>query len=128
MQNTLVFILFLIVLTSLCDTINQLFLKSAINSLDSSASGGLVNIIRFVFKIILTPRVWVGFSFTVVSLCIWLFVLSKADLNFAFSVDSMHYIFIAIASRLILKEKVGNRRWLGTGLIVLGIILVTISS
>lgn len=127
MQNNLFFILFLIVLTSLCDTINQLFLKSAINSLNFSASANVFKIMQFVFKIILIPRVWIGFLFTLVSLCIWLFVLSKADLNFAFSVDSMHYIFIAVASRLILKEKVGSRRWVGTGLIVLGIILVTLS-
>jgi hypothetical protein len=46
------------------------------------------------------PRLWVGFIFSIISLCIWLFVLSKADLNFAFSADSMHYIFIALAPGL----------------------------
>jgi uncharacterized membrane protein len=39
----------------------------------------------------------------------------------------MHYIFIALASKLILKEGVGFKRWIGTILIVVGIILVTIS-
>jgi drug/metabolite transporter (DMT)-like permease len=52
-------------------------------------------------------------------------VLSKADLNFAFSADSMHYIFIALASRFVLKEKMGFRRWLGTGLIVVGIVFLS---
>jgi uncharacterized membrane protein len=73
------------------------------------------------------PKVWLGGLFALLSLCIWLFVLSKAELNFAFSVDSVHYIFIAFASRMILKEKVGFKRLAGTISIILGIILVSLS-
>jgi len=127
MKQGLIFILFLIVLTSICDTINQLFLKSTINSLNASLTGSILKILRFVLKLIMIGRVWIGFLFAVLSLCIWLFVLSKADLNFAFSADSMHYIFIAFASRFVLKEKVGLKRWVGTIFIILGIILVSLS-
>lgn len=127
MKEGLFLILFLIVLTSICDTVNQLFLKSAINSLGVSLSANIIKIIQFMIKLAKIPRVWVGFLFSVLSLCIWLIVLSKADLNFAFSVDSMHYIFIALASQLILKEKVGLRRWLGTTFIIIGIIVVSLS-
>jgi uncharacterized membrane protein len=73
------------------------------------------------------PRLWLAGLFSLLSLCIWLFVLSKSDLNFAFSLDSMHYLFIAFASRLVLKEKVCFRRWLGTLLVVTGIVIVSIS-
>ena len=127
MKQSLIFILFLITLTSICDTINQLFLKSAINSLNISLTSNILKILRFILKLIMIPRVWIGFLFAVLSLCIWLFVLSKADLNFAFSADSMHYIFIALASRMVLKEKVGFKRWVGTALIIVGIILVSLS-
>ncbi len=127
MKQGLIFILLLIVLTSICDTINQLFLKSAINSLNASLTGSILKILRFILKLIMIGRVWIGFLFAVLSLCIWLFVLSKADLNFAFSADSMHYIFIAFASRFVLKEKVGLKRWVGTIFIILGIILVSLS-
>ncbi|MGD0336155.1 MAG: EamA family transporter [Candidatus Omnitrophota bacterium] len=127
MKSGLIFILSLIVLTSICDTINQLFLKSAINSLDISLSANIIKIFKFILRLILIPRVWLGFLFSVLSLCIWLFVLSRADLNFAFSADSMHYIFIAFASRIFLKEKIGPKRWFGTLLIVVGIILVSVS-
>jgi drug/metabolite transporter (DMT)-like permease len=122
------FVIFLlIVLTSLCDTINQLFLKSAINSLSLSSPITLRKVMKFIIELIMVPRVWISFLFSVLSLCIWLFVLSKADLNFAFSIDSMHYIFIAFVSRLILKEKVGIKRWSGTIFIIIGIILVSLS-
>ncbi len=126
MEASLIFILFLIVLTSICDTINQLLLKSTINSLDT-LTGEFFNLLRFIFKLIISPRVWIGFLFSVLSLCIWLFVLSKADLNFAFSADSMHYIFIALASRFLLKEKIGFNRLLGTICIIAGIVLVSLN-
>ncbi|MFH0917669.1 MAG: hypothetical protein V1830_00885 [Candidatus Omnitrophota bacterium] len=127
MKQGLLVVLSLIALTSLCDTINQLFLKSAIDSLNFTPTLNIIKIFKFIFKLISTPRLWVGFGFSLISLCIWLIVLSKADLNFAFSADSMHYIFIALASRFVLKEKMSTWRWLGTGLIMMGIVFVSLS-
>lgn len=120
-------LLFLIVLTSLCDTINQLFLKSAINTMSTPVSKNIFSVGAFIFRLILMPRVWISGICALLSLCIWLFILSKADLNFAFSVDSMHYLFIAFCSGRILKEKVDLKRWLGTICIVVGIVLVSLS-
>ncbi len=127
MKQGLLLVLSLIALTSLCDTISQLFLKSTIDSLNFTATHNIIKIFKFIFHLISRPRLWVGFGFSLISLCVWLVVLSKADLNFAFSADSMHYIFIALASRFVLKEKMGSRRWLGTGLIVIGIVFVSLS-
>jgi len=106
------FIFFLIVLTSICDTVNQLFLKSAINSLQVSLGANVVKIAKFVAQLLSIPRVWLSFVFSLISLCIWLFVLSRIDLNLAFSLDSMHYIFIGLVSFAFLKEKVCLKRWI----------------
>ncbi|MDD5595407.1 MAG: hypothetical protein PHY94_04070 [Candidatus Omnitrophica bacterium] len=127
MKAGLFFILSLIALTSICDTISQIFLKSTINSLSFNFSWHFVKFFKFIFKIMLTPIVWLSLFFSLASLCIWLFVLSRADLNFAFSADSMHYLFIAIASKFILKEKVGWQRWIGNLSIIIGIVLVSLS-
>lgn len=127
MKTGLLIVLSLIALTSLCDTINQLFLKSAIDSLNFTPTFNILKIFKFILRLLIKPRLWLGFIFSLTSLCIWLLVLSKADLNFAFSADSMHYIFIAFASWLILKEKFSPLRWLGTALIVAGIVIVSLS-
>ena len=127
MKTSLFLIIGLIVLTSICDTISQICLKATINSLGEFSSRHFKNVVRFILRLILKPKAWLALVFSTLSLIIWLLVLSKADLNFAFSVDSMHYIFIALGSSLLLKEKVGGIRWLGTFSIVVGIILVTIS-
>jgi drug/metabolite transporter (DMT)-like permease len=127
MQESLILIISLIVITSICDTISQLLLKTSVNSINDLSVNRIKILIKFILRLIRTPKVWLGLFFSTLSLCIWLIVLSRADLNFAFSVDSMHYIFIAFASGLILKERIGFLRWMGTILIVVGIILVTLS-
>ncbi|MDD3344942.1 MAG: EamA family transporter [Candidatus Omnitrophica bacterium] len=127
MKDGLLITLSMIALTSMCDTVNQLFLKSAIDSLGFPLKANIAGIFNFIFRLLVKPRVWLSFVFSVVSLCIWLLVLGRADLNFAFSADSMHYIFIAFASRFILKEKFTGLRWLGTGLIVAGIVFISLN-
>lgn len=77
-------------------------------------------------QLIKSPRVLVSSIFSAISLFIWLFVLTKSDLNFAFSIDSIRYILIALASVLILKEKINAVRWLGIFAVVCGIMLVAI--
>lgn len=119
-------ILYLITLAGICDTANQLFLKSAINSVRPPAAKTIPEVFFFIIRLIIRPRVWLSGLFSLLSLFIWLFVLSKADLNFAFSVDSMHYVFIAMTCGFILREKVGFQRWLGTFSIVIGIVLVSL--
>lgn len=126
MKENFLIILSLMVLTSICDTASQLFLKSSVNSIEVKTNG-ITKIISFIIRLIRTPRVWTSFTFSTASLILWLYILSKVDLSLAFSVCSMHYIFIAIASGWILKEKIGLNRWAGTVLIVIGIILVTLS-
>ena len=125
LMNGFLFILSMIFLTDLVDTIGQLILKKSINKLDLQINtfGKAFNLIIQLLKI---PRVWIGFILSGVSLAIWLFVLSRADLGFAFSLDSMRYVLIALASVIFLKEKITLGRWLGVSCVVLGIILVTL--
>ena len=125
MKQSLILAIPLIFITDICDTISQLFLKSAINSSELHVNS-IKRAIRLVIDLIKIPRVWIGFIFSVVSLTIWLYVLAKYDLNFAFSIDSMRYVLIALASVLILKEKIGALRWLGIFTVICGIMLVAI--
>jgi len=127
MKEGQLFILGLIVFTSLCDTFRELFLKSGVNALDEFTPDHIKRVPTFILKLIKTRWVWISLLFGFLSLFIWLFILSKVDLNFAFSLDSMHYIFIALASQFLLKEKVRWIRWVGTLFIVFGITLVTLS-
>ncbi|MDD4183409.1 MAG: EamA family transporter [Candidatus Omnitrophica bacterium] len=127
MKASIFLILICITISNAFDAIRDTFLKSAINSVGELGESKIKNVIRFIFRLLKKPQVWISFACSIFSLFFYLFVLSKAELNFAFSLDSMHYIFIAFSAKIFLKEKVGPKRWLGTAFVVVGIILVTLS-
>lgn len=125
MKEGIFFIIGLILLTDICDTFSQLLLKSSINFLNLHINS-IKKAFQFTWQLIRIPRVWGGLIFSIVSLGVWLFVLSKVDLNFAFSLDSMRYILITLASGMFLKERISLGRWLGVFCVVCGIILVAL--
>jgi drug/metabolite transporter (DMT)-like permease len=71
-------------------------------------------------------KVWSGLALNSVSLCLWIIILSFADLSQAYPLDSMQYVIIAILAKFSLKEKVSPLRWTGIAVIVIGIIIVGI--
>lgn len=125
MKTHIFFIIGLIALTDVCDTVGQLILKSSINSINFHIDS-VKKALYLIVQLIKIPRIWLGFILSGVSLVFWLFVLSKTDLNLAFSLDSMRYILISVSSVIFLKEKVGNWRWTGIMFVVFGIILVAL--
>jgi multidrug transporter EmrE-like cation transporter len=124
MKMGLLFIIGLIVCTDIFDTVSQLSMKSAINHLDAQVNS-LKKAVIFLFNLLRKKRLWVSLIFSTASLSVWLFVLSKADLSLAYSIDSLRYVFITMASLIFLKERIGFMRWLGIFAIILGIIMVT---
>ncbi len=126
MKSGIFLIILLIICTDLFDTASQLCIKLAINHLDAQVNS-LKKAFIFLFRLLRIPRLWVSFILSAASLSVWLFVLSRAELNFAYSIDSMRYIFITFASLIFLKERIGALRWLGVASIVFGILMVTLS-
>lgn len=126
MSGQLTLVIFVIVLTSVCDTVNHLGLKLCANAVDVKVAG-VATLIRYALRVVSMPLAWVSIFFSLLSLFLWIYALTMADLSFAFSLDSMHHVFIGVASRAVLKERVGWQRWLGTISIMVGIILVAAS-
>jgi uncharacterized membrane protein len=125
MKEHILIIIGLILLTDICDTISQLILKSSINALNWHVNS-VMKALHLIVKLFKVPVVWLGFLLSGISLIFWLIALTKADLNLAFSLDSMRYILISGASVIFLKEKFSRWRWTGIMFVVLGITLVTI--
>ena len=122
--SSLALLLVLITLISLAETAAQVCFKSAIEKFSEPATT-LREMLKLAWRLLFVFRVWVGFWLGLAALALWITVLSKADLNFAYSLSSIHYIFIALASQFILKEDVSRNRWGATLLITAGIVIVS---
>lgn len=76
-------------------------------------------------RIAANAAVWVGLGTFVVSAAVWLLVLSRVSLSFAYPFVSLTYVLILVFDRLILHESVSGLRWAGVAFIVAGILLVS---
>lgn len=72
-----------------------------------------------------TPMVWIGLLLFGLSALVWLAVLSRASLSFAYPFASLTYVIILFYGRFIADEPVSAARWGGVLLIIGGIILVS---
>jgi drug/metabolite transporter (DMT)-like permease len=71
-----------------------------------------------------TPAVWAGLFLFGLSAVVWLAVLSRTSLSFAYPFASLSYVLILLADKFVLDETVPGLRWAGVFFIVVGIVLV----
>ena len=65
-----------------------------------------------------------GLAIFGLSAVVWLLVLSRASLSFAYPFASLTYVLILLAARFVLHEEIPLLRWVGVFFIVTGIVLV----
>jgi uncharacterized membrane protein len=70
------------------------------------------------------PFVATGIGMLILALLTRMALLSVADLSFVLPLTAVGYIISALLGKVFLAEDVGSHRWLGTVLIVLGVVLV----
>lgn len=91
----------------------------------SSPSAFLSTIVR----IFGTPRVWLAISCMATFFFLWQAVLSwNVDLSYVLPMTAMTYVLNAFLAGPLLHEEVTPQRWMGTLLIFLGVVLVTLTS
>lgn len=71
------------------------------------------------------PFVWGGLALFGLSALVWLVVLSRASLSFAYPFAALTYVMILLFDHFILDEPVPVLRWGGVGFIAAGIFLVS---
>ncbi len=71
-----------------------------------------------------TPAVWAGLVLFGLSAVVWLAVLSRTSLSFAYPFASLTYVLILLADRFVLDQEVPALRYAGVAFIIVGIVLV----
>ena len=71
------------------------------------------------------PFVWGGLGLFGISAIVWLVVLSRASLSFAYPFASITYVLILLFDHFVLDEAVPPLRWAGVAAIAIGIFLVS---
>lgn len=101
--------------------IGQTLLKYGVNKISPLVFnlGGLI-------KIISSPLIFVGIGLYGIGAIFWIFALSKFNLNIAYPLLSVSYVFIVISSWLFLKEPITLPQIIGVALISVGVYVLCI--
>lgn len=74
---------------------------------------------------LINPYLILGFVSLFVGTVVWLSVLSKSELSYAYPILSLGYIFVAFASMFFLGEHLSLVRWAGIITICFGVFLMS---
>jgi drug/metabolite transporter (DMT)-like permease len=101
----------------------QLTLKHGMNQV--VASNGQVGFDGGSLRaVVSTPYVWLGLVLFGASAVVWLVVLSRTTLSFAYPFASLTYVLILLADRFLLDQRIPPLRYAGVAFIIVGIVLV----
>lgn len=107
-----------------CDVGGQLCFKHGVDGIADDTVGGGRWLAAYGVAVLRAPWLWAGIAVYALELVVWLAILERAPLSLAFPIASLNYCGVTVASRFLLNERVGKRRWAGAALITLGVVIV----
>ena len=105
----------------LCNSASLVLFKMGIN--DSAVSGKLDKIDNWL-HLVGNGYFILGVVFFVIASVSAIFALSTIDLSLAYPTWSCSYVIVAIMSVILLKEAIPIQRWIGIGVIIIGILIM----
>jgi len=117
-------VLTLIFISVSISAIAQVTLKHGMSSpsVQQGLAGGWP---ALVIAVASNPYVWLGLVFYALGAVLWLGVLAKVDVSIAYPFVGLGFILTALLGVFLLGEAFSVIRFVGTCLVVLGIVLVT---
>jgi len=114
----------ILILTSiLLSTIGQILVKIGAVNLTLNFSGS--NLMPSILSILKNLPVMVGITSYGVSFLLWIKVLSKVELSYAYPMVSLGYVLVMIYSYFFLHENISLLRVCGVIFIIIGVVLVS---
>jgi drug/metabolite transporter (DMT)-like permease len=117
----------LILISVLLAALAQLTLKHGMNQVTVGGAQplSLHHPTHTVVRIITNLSVWGGLALFVLSASVWLIVLSRTSLSFAYPFASLTYVLILLFDRFVLNEPISGLRYGGVALIIGGLLLIS---
>lgn len=103
---------------------SQLLLKKGISTFtfQGFSWSGIVLLVKHVLS---NMYLIGGILFYGISFLLWLVVLSKTKLSFAYPITSINFVLVLIASYYLFGEKLAVTQYLGVGLIIFGVLVLS---
>jgi drug/metabolite transporter (DMT)-like permease len=117
----------LALLAPIIGTVGQLLLKHVMRNVGPVGFGQLSSPGTIVQQLLFNPLFLLAVLLYVLGFAIWLIVLSKLDLSYAYPILALSYSVVPLFSWLVFGEYVSPLRWFGVAVICAGVTLVGLS-
>lgn len=114
----------LILLGILLNTAGQLFLKAGVSQI-GHFEFSMANIVPIGLKVIVNLPIIAGLCAYVLSVVVWLLVLSRVQVSYAFPLLSIGYVINAVAAYYLFGEAISLLRMSGIFVIIAGVCMVS---
>jgi drug/metabolite transporter (DMT)-like permease len=108
-------------------TIGQLLLKHVMRSVGPVGLTDRALPWRIIQQLVLNPVFLLAVVLYILGFIIWLIVLSKLDLSYAYPILALSYGFVPLLSMLAFGEHISPMRWAGIAIICVGVGVVGLS-
>ena len=102
----------------------QLFLRKGMPSVALVTSHGLGELFCSAVRVVFNPWVFAGLSCYAISVVLWMYVLSRVQVSFAYPFLSIGYVIVVAAAYFLFREPLGVMKLCGVALICAGVVLV----
>jgi multidrug transporter EmrE-like cation transporter len=118
-------LLSLIVFSVACSSVAQLLLKSGMaRSVAASPAAAQAGWQATLVAALTSPLVVAGLALYAFGALVWLLVLARADLSFAYPFVGLGFVMTLALGKFALGEQVSLARLMGTLLVVAGVVLI----
>lgn len=114
----------MILIMIIAGPLGNTLLGKAMKGIGPLSLGSVSEVFHTLARILTTPLIWCGIASMLTFFVAYSLVLSWADYSYVQPASAMAYAVVAILGVLVLHESVSLVRWLGIGVICLGVFVV----
>lgn len=116
-----------IIFSILFSASSQLLLKKGVGELEPVSKDGIEGLVHLLIAVSTNSYILAGVFFQVFALMIWLYVLKKVDVSYAYPFISLGFVFVMGMSLFIFNETIDGFKAVGALVICLGIVILSFS-
>jgi multidrug transporter EmrE-like cation transporter len=90
----------------------------------SGFQAGLGKPVQLAVELLSRPGIVGGFFCYALSIVVWIYVLSRIDVSYAYPFLGLGFVFVAVASYVLLGEPLSLQRLAGTALVAIGVVVI----
>ena len=111
-------------LAMFCAALGNVALSKGMQAIGPLDNYQIMHLIHYFIASVSNPWVMAGILLELAYFLLWLAVLSWADVSWALPMNAVEYLFVAVLAMVWLHEKIDPSRWVGIGLITLGVLFM----